>query len=33
MTNSDWEALEEGEDELGELEKRLRELDLPTKVG
>ena len=32
VTNNDWQAVEEGEDELEELEKKLRGLDLPPKV-
>lgn len=32
VTGSDWQAAEEGEDDIEDLEKRLRELDLPPKV-
>ena len=33
VTDNNWQAVEEGEDDLQELEKRLRALDLPPKVS
>jgi hypothetical protein len=32
VNNNDWMSLDEGDDELDDLEKRLRAIDLPTKV-